>query len=232
MKTKKYQVTFNQGGLYTPFFVKAADEEQAIRKVALQLERPVQEGAKLFDVRENTVSWDHEGKERTEIARCPFCLSESPSIDLDYNHMFRVVCDSCGASGPTDPFCDESINRWNRAWAASCSQNEAELAKPEKEKCPFCRGAYLSVAKDDRLYEDYIQCANCHAGGSTAETPFEKDAQTRAINKWNQAWKHLREARGSEIPLPLIKHPPSTHLGKMEALFWALLSEKPLIRGG
>ena len=50
MKTKKYQVTFNQDGLYTPFFVKAADEEQAIRKVALQLERPVQKGAKLFDV--------------------------------------------------------------------------------------------------------------------------------------------------------------------------------------
>lgn len=222
MKTKKCQVTFNQDGLYTPFFVKAADEEQAIRKVALQLERPVQKGAKLFDVRENTVSWDD--GERSEIAPCLFCLSESPFLDLAYNHMFRVVCSNCGASGPTDPFSDESINRWNRAWAASCSQNEAELAKPEKEKCPFCRGAHLSVAKDDRLYEDYIQCANCHAGGSTAETPFEKDAETRAINKWNRAWKHLREARGSGIPLSLIKHPASTHLVELETLFWALLS--------
>ena len=40
MKIKKYQVTFYQEELYTPFFVKAVDEEQAIRRVALQLERP------------------------------------------------------------------------------------------------------------------------------------------------------------------------------------------------
>lgn len=227
MKIQKYQVTFYQDELYTPFFVKAADEEQAIRRVALQLERPVQIGAKLFDVRENTVSWDDEGKGRTEIAPCLFCLSERPLIDLDYSHMFRVVCASCGASGPPDPLCDESVNQWNRAWALSGFQTKAGLKVPEKEKCPFCGGEHLCAAKDTRLYEDYIECVRCHAGGPTAETPFGKDAEKQAINKWNQAWQHLRKAQGSEIPLSLIKHQPSTNLVELEALFWALLRKKP-----
>ena len=161
---------------------------------------------------------------RTEIAPCLFCLSESPFLDLDIITCFASCALAAGRAGQLIPLAMSRLIDGTGRGRRAVSRMRQSWQNPRKRNAHFAAGTHLSVAKDDRLYEDYIECANCHAGGSTAETPFEKDAETRAINKWNRAWKHLREARGSGIPLSLIKHPASTHLVELETLFWALLS--------